>query len=199
MEISEKELEGMIYQAVQTSYGREFLFARGLDVYGKFYRQVRLGKYGVADMISVHSLGRNMEHLSSGDKMIRWVDITVYELKKGPINTDAVLQAFRYISALKRLLKPKTSLPEKRIGYSFNIRLIGDSLDQSTDLIFLLESLNHRVRVYEYNFDFRGIFFDEIELVGWDNKEPDYGDNVACLSRSEIKSILSQPESEPPF
>ena len=55
MEFSEKDLEDIIFDASQDFETRGDLIDRGLDLplYGKMYRQVNFGAYGIADLINV--------------------------------------------------------------------------------------------------------------------------------------------------
>lgn len=147
MEFNEKTLEDIIWENSQTPEGRKLLSDRGLLVCGSVYRQVDFGSYGRADLITVQY-----------DPSINIVVITVFELKKGCISINALMQASRYVTALKR-----HGFNNNDFDYDveYNICLIGDSFDDKSDFAFLYNETND-VEIYTYEFRLTGIFFNEV-------------------------------------
>ncbi|GAB3278452.1 hypothetical protein GCM10027347_52870 [Larkinella harenae] len=197
MDILEKELEDMIWDAASTPEGREFLSYRGLDIEGKLLRQVPLGKYGIADLISVEFAGREMDFTEP--RVLRNVLITVWELKRGIINTEAIMQAFRYLSAVKRIVNPERAYYDRRIHFSFRVRMAGSGLDHNTDLIYMLEHFRRQLSIFRYSFSYKGIDFDQVPLDGWGIQDPGFNRNLAHFSRSDLKSIFQELPSTLPF
>jgi hypothetical protein len=72
MKFLEKDLEDIIWEA-----SNERLQENGLDISGKKYRQLRIGNYGIADIVSVTKPYYH-EYFKKHQKGI----ITIYELKK---------------------------------------------------------------------------------------------------------------------
>jgi len=140
----ERTLEDIIYN---TSKGD--LVMRGLFIEGKRFRQVRLGNYGIADMITVKS-----------SRDYPWDDhylsITVYELKKDEININTLLQASRYIKGIERYFK-KTGRFEK-FDIRYSIELIGNKVEDNSDFVFLIDFIDN-FKCYTYSYDFDGISF----------------------------------------
>lgn len=145
MEFKEQTLEDIIWENIQTPGGRKLLKERGLDVSGYFYRQLELGNYGRADLVSVDY-----------DKKKKKVVITIYELKKKKIGEDALMQACRYLTALQRHGFDDDSCKCK---FEYRIRLIGDSIQRGDDFVYLYNALSF-VDIYTYNYKINGIFFD---------------------------------------
>lgn len=151
MEFSEKILEDIIWDNAQSSEGLKLLMERGLQITGKMFRQVDLGDYGRADLISIRYIPQN-----------DYLDIVVYELKKGCITVNALMQAARYVTALRSHGFDSGDWCSE-IG--FRICLIGDSIDKNGDFAFLYNELED-VEIYTYDFKLSGIYFNIVEK-GW--------------------------------
>ena len=157
MEFLEKDLENIIWES-----DNEKLLDRGLCcVYGcKLYRQLKIGNYGVADLISV---GRSNIYEHEEPHLI----ITVFELKKDKVGISAFLQAIRYCKGIKQYL-------EKRKFYNFklNISLIGKDIDMSGDFIYITDLIKNtcsniesfgvidEIDFYIYKYELDGLYFD---------------------------------------
>tara|TARA_R110000796_G_C14502384_1_gene429013 strand:- start:572 stop:1108 length:537 start_codon:yes stop_codon:yes gene_type:complete len=167
MEFLEKDLEEIIYNAYKDyPIGDSPLYEKGLDINGFIKRQVRVGDYGVADLVTlekgfshqIYPFFENCYHIGKNnieyEKAIR---ITVYELKKDKIGISAFLQAVNYAKGIKEFLLKR--------GYSTNqidlrIVLIGKTVDVSGSFIFLTD-LFYQISFYTYKYDFNGIYFTE--------------------------------------
>ncbi len=145
MEFSEKVLEDIIWDNAQSPEGRKLLQERGLVISGMMFRQVDLGAYGRADLITVEYIPH-----------IDLIDVVVYELKKGCINVNALMQAGRYVTALQ---KHGLGHSDWNSDIDFSIRLIGDSIDKNGDFTFLYNELD-KVEIYTYGFKLSGLYFN---------------------------------------
>ncbi len=148
MEFLEKNLEDIIFQTTSDD-----LQQRGLYVRGKRYRQLRIGNYGIADMVTVKK-----EYLEDTHYPIPVINITVYEFKKNLIDTDTLLQASRYVKGIQRYL----DLREKFLNdvINFEIVLVGKTISKGTDFTFLSDFIED-LRVYTYDYNFDGIKFEK--------------------------------------
>jgi hypothetical protein len=98
MNFLEKDLEQIIYETPVME-----LQDRGLDVSGKPYRQLRIGNYGIADLVYV-----NKEYYINGDlQKLQYpvLIINVLEIKKDKIGISSFLQAIKYCQGIKRYLE----------------------------------------------------------------------------------------------
>ncbi len=141
MKFREQTLEGIIYDNALSPEGRELLTERGLTISGTLFRQIDLGSYGRADLITI-------EYSDDYDDVL----ITIYELKKEKVDTNALLQAYRYLAAIKRHVYSEIL---------FKICLIGESVETRGDFVFIYNELPN-VEVYTYDYSITGIIFNKI-------------------------------------
>lgn len=120
MNISEKHLEDIIYYATNDELVKAGLHFGNL----KFKRQVRIGNYGIADLIGY-------EIIKDGD--VDYLYIELIELKKETINADAFWQSVRYARGILRYFQERRTTLEVRI----NIVLIGSVIDNSNEFVYL--------------------------------------------------------------
>lgn len=163
MKFLEKDLEEIIYNA-----DLEKLSLKGLYVKGKLKRQLRIGNYGIADLVSIsrpyyHTLfKRHMKGV-----------ITVMELKQEKIGVSTFFQALNYAKGIKHWI----SLNRPHLHNSFNYRivLIGREFDRCSSFVYLNDLFEadmddvdmddtHKTTVdlYQYKYDLDGISFREI-------------------------------------
>lgn len=159
MDFLEKDLESIIYEASQTKEGRNLLKNRNLQLRpsGKMFRQVRLGTYGVADLVDV-----SIEYEINECSRLRSLYVEIIELKRGVIDYSALGQACRYLTAVKELSE---SINHKKFyECNFHITLIGSKLDVKGDdsFVFLYNELNDVVDAFTYNYALNGINFNYI-------------------------------------
>lgn len=144
MKFLERDLEEIIYTS-----DRKALSERGLTVRGKLFRQLRIGNYGVADLVSV-------------ERDPCCLFITVYELKKEKIGISAFLQALGYVKGIESYIKRR----KPKLLIEFNIVLVGSNLDTSSTYCYLPELvppsyIGQFVTNYTYSYDVDGIRFKE--------------------------------------
>ena len=140
MDFVEKDLEEIIYHYSQTEGGRVKLAERGLPVFGKMFRQVDLGRYGRLDLMTIDT--------AFG------LTVTVYELKVGKINLNALSQACRYLTALRQIA---SSMTNRDIQYK--IVLIGRQMELNGDFSLLYNFMNN-ASIVLYKYDLDGISFE---------------------------------------
>ena len=162
MKFLEKDLEQIIYE---TNYID--LLKSGLYVWGKKKRQLKIGRYGIADLVYID---RPRYHTGIGS-MVKGT-IHVIELKQNKISVSAFLQAVRYVKGIQRFLMiHKPNLIE---CFDFNIILIGSQLDLDSSLCYLPELFSFEcdgrdvdrmsrtsVHLYTYSYEFTGLKFIE--------------------------------------
>lgn len=150
MEITEKELEDMIFKDLNTE-GMD-LSEIGLDIRlnkpnlpNKVYwrRQVCLGDYGRADIIGFA-------------RGYGWIYVDIIELKNKPITAADFEQLLRYKSAVKEILHNTFKSPD----YDISCILIGPSIESGH---FIQE--NARCQLFTFEFTLRGFQFSGCS--GW--------------------------------
>ena len=144
MDFLEKDLEDII-----CNIENEKLESRGLKIYGKKLRQLRIGDYGIADVVSYSRINGVLV-------------IDVIELKRKVIDVNTLLQALGYARGIQDYIK-KSGFSHKFI---VNISLIGYSIDTSSNFCYA-SSVFSNLRFLTYNFNFDGIEFKN--QVGWYN------------------------------
>lgn len=169
MKFLEKDLEQIIYDA-----DKELLAEKGLRINGTLKRQVRIGNYGICDLMTHERPYYNPYH-----KNIRKGVITVYELKQDKIGISAFLQALGYLQGIK------TFLSNKKLDYNYNYKivLVGKELDLVSTYCFITDFINDfdfdnhidsdckfLVENYTYSFDINGIKFKEQSGYNLNNK-----------------------------
>lgn len=112
-------------------------------------RQLTIGVYGIADLVSFDFFDYE-DHKS--------VDITVYELKKEKITSDAFVQVARYATGLKQFIEST----DKKILVTVSCALVGTEIDESC---FLLNDTE--IKYFKVHFNPAcGVDFKE-ESSGW--------------------------------
>jgi hypothetical protein len=163
MKFLEKDLEQIICKTDASK-----LQEKGLPLYGKLLKQVRIGNYGIADLVTIEKPYYN-EMFKCHFKGI----ITVYELKKDKISVSAFFQAVRYIKGIQRFLE-KSNHNIALNHFNFRIRLIGSEIDLDSSLIYLADLLTDDIGDYEINTEDR-TFIDfytyDINIDGLNFKE----------------------------
>jgi len=179
MKFLEKDLENIIYDAAQTNIGREKLRERGLDLHGVTFRQVDLGDYGIADLVNIH-----VERSETGT----YWRFSIIELKKGKIDINAVMQACRYKTALREFVLKHFDASDYSV--SFNIVMIGDSIEKDNDFVFLYNFLRD-VKIYTYDYKLSGLFFYEVSK-SWIKTNGDIANNTKLLLTKPGFSLLRE-------
>ena len=163
MEFLEKHLEDIIWESDNTK-----LQERGLFIEGKKLRQLRIGNYGIADIVTFNKAYLDIQCTKP------YLEITVYELKKDKIGIGAFLQAVNYVQGIKSYFNEY----RPKIHVAFNIVLCGKEIDKSgsfvylTDLIFGYENLGtlNFLSYYTYSYSLDGLIFKKEENYNLVNK-----------------------------
>lgn len=138
MEFLEKDLEQIIWET-----DSETLHDRGLPFYGKRYRQLKIGNYGIADLVTFKR-GIGFNH----------INFNVVELKKDGVNFSTLSQACGYVKGISRYLEIR--------GFTSTgtITLIGKSIDVSNNSCYIPDVFDDMVSVFTYKIDINGLWFD---------------------------------------
>lgn len=186
MDFLEKDLEDVIFECSKTKEGFDLLDDRGIGIWGKMYRQVNLGSYGIADLISFDISNR---YTRTG-RRIRTLYVKVYELKKDVIGVESMLQVCRYISAIRSLFEDSPHYAECELEISGV--LIGRRFDKSSDFAFLYNEIDN-IDIYTYDYKIDGIKFEHISKC-WRRTDPNFSEELVSSfnapTYSEIKDIL---------
>jgi hypothetical protein len=155
MRFLEKNLEQILYENLNTFA----LGERGLEVgfVSKLNRkrQLRIGNYGKADLVTVE---RKDDHTG--------LLFTVYELKINEIDMNSLIQATRYVNGIKSYLeKYKPGL--MKLNNDFKIILIGSEVNTDHDWIYLFDVFDIDVEVYLYFYQIDGLQFQPIYLQNY--------------------------------
>lgn len=180
MEFKEMTLEDIIWDNSQSPEGRELLKERGLVVNGFIHRQMPLGQYGKLDLLTI-------DYIPPSDTLI----VTIYELKKGKIGIDALLQACRYIAGIKH---HGIDSDDFDCEIEYKVRLIGDSIDKNGDFVFLYNELNF-VDIYIYNYTITGITFT-IESKCWRRSDCEINNNTSDVLADDTYHFIDNQSCE---
>jgi hypothetical protein len=152
MQFLEKNLEDIIFET-----DNSLLYERGLFIMGRKKRQVRLGNYGISDLITVSI--KQLPHKE------RYLHFTVYELKQDLVNINTFLQGIGYCKGLKSYLDKNKDYDL----YTISLVLIGKNLDKGGNFPFLPDLIKCdefspdgiSLSIYTYTYEFNGIQFQE--------------------------------------
>lgn len=174
MNVLEHEIEEIIEQYSLTKDGCDKISERGLPVNSSLLRQVRIGGYGIIDLMSVRATFKSENIL---------IELSVYELKKDKVDIGSVLQLCRYMSGIEHLLNDHKSYLESKHGMKMCLYptygyLIGKKIDTRDDIVYLYDHLDEDISIYEYSIDLdKGILFKEVNR-GWTLTEPEFKDDL---------------------
>ncbi len=171
MKFLEKDLEEIIWDAYKNDK-LSLINNRGLFINGLIKRQLRIGNYGIADLVSFE-FGYSSP-IYDGQEFYKYRDfpteyikqfrpsirITIYELKKDKIGISAFLQSVRYTTGIKQFIENK--YPNSDFYFIVNIVLIGSELDTSGSLCFIPDVFPN-ISFYTYKYDLDGIVFNSEE------------------------------------
>lgn len=154
MNFLEKDLEQIIWETESSK-----LEDRGLyNISGIKKRQVRIGNYGILDLMTV----KRCESPSG----LKYLSITVFELKKESIGSETFLQAVRYCKGISRYLDERGFWE-----FELNISIIGKNIDPNSSVIFLPDLIQGSdfgnlgkiasMNILTYSYDFDGISFKD--------------------------------------
>ncbi|GAB3822257.1 hypothetical protein [Pontibacter rugosus] len=163
MRFLEKDLEDIIYNHKEVCSEKGLLECYPSE-YSHLFRQVNLGKYGVADLISVDVIQNRPTRTIKGRHCHyhRTLSIYIIECKLNEVNVAAYLQAKRYKTAIQELLQ-RYNLKNTKVD--IKVVLVGGSLDEGSDFVFQLND-DHKCTVYTYAYGPNGIEFTDQDK-GW--------------------------------
>jgi len=152
MRFLEKDLENIIWDNIHHKEDIRKLKSKGLTCLYSFpapvrARQLRIGNYGIADMVTLNRCSDE-------------VYVTIYELKKDEVNIDSLIQASRYAKGITRYLSARFETWNLHV----DIVLIGNKINQS-DWVYLFGSFINEVSIYTYDFDIDGLRFRERQMM----------------------------------
>lgn len=157
MKFLEKDLEDLIYD------NQTIIETKGLKVnwwYSanrKMLRQVRIGGYGVADLINIeyYRIANDPTKKGYANRMIL---VTVIECKLNKIDLNAYAQAKRYVTGIREAMK-KHDLRKTEIRY--RIMLIGSQICTDGDFVFVHNN-DKDCEAYTYSYGIHGLKFKEV-------------------------------------
>lgn len=147
MNFLEKDLEDIIFETPN-----ETLQNRELVISGRKLRQVRIGNYGMADLITYE---RQEKWDASGQRDLPYLDVTVFELKKDNINDNTFWQGIRYLRGIDRYLKYRSVS-----NYQLNLTLIGKDICPNSTFVYMPCFFDGAFQIYTYDFRIDGLYFD---------------------------------------
>jgi len=157
MKFLEKNLEQIIFES-----NKDKLYNKGLYVSGKLLRQVRIGNYGIADLVEY-----SRPYYNDVLKKCYKGKITVYELKQEKVGVSTFLQALGYLKGIRKFLEKRGSDDY----YDYQMVLIGSELEINNNFCYLpdfIELINSSdfydnpkfgLSVYTYDYKIDGIEF----------------------------------------
>lgn len=157
MKFLEKNLEQIIFES-----NKKDLETRGIYIEGKLLRQVKIGNYGIADLVEY-----SRPYYDEGIERFYKGRIAVYELKQDKVNTSTFLQALGYLKGIRKFLETRGI----NDNYDYEIVLIGYELDLNDNFCYLTDFIGYQntseindepkfgFRVYTYDYKIDGIQF----------------------------------------
>jgi hypothetical protein len=141
--ISEKKLEDILFNHLTNSdYSQKIDREIDCDISHKVIRQLDIGPYGIADIVAF-----------SEPDIDRIVTIRIFELKKGEINKDSLVQILRYKAGLIKHIEEL----ESGIDVSFELYLIGGSVS-TQDAFQMIVPAIVELGIYTYDIGVHGVY-----------------------------------------
>jgi hypothetical protein len=155
MKFIEKDLEEIIYTS-----GRDVLEERGLPIYGTLKRQLKIGNYGIADLVEY---SRPFYYETPVGCIFHKGRIRIYELKKEQIGIAAFLQSLNYLKGIKDYMENR-GMEDK---YVIDIVLIGRNIDITGSFCFIPQLLSiyssdeecGEISFFTYKYEIDGLRF----------------------------------------
>lgn len=154
MKFLEKDLEQIIMETPN-----KMLQDRGLCIWGEKRNQVRVGNYGVLDVIALDRGNNEYKEPPT---------ITLFELKKDKIGVGAFFQSINYIKGIQEYFIKRNIDIDK---FLWNITLIGKELDTSGSFCYLPELIANSsmtpsrylnsLEFYTYSYEIDGLIFKD--------------------------------------
>ncbi len=134
MDFLEKDLEQIVWETHD-----DILQRKGLLVFGKRKRQLKIGNYGRADLVTFWRIGDT-------------IHFTVFELKKDQVNIQTLLQSMQYVRGID------TYLQMRGFKTRHHITLIGKSIDTNSPFCYF-PNIFADISIYTYKMDINGLSF----------------------------------------
>lgn len=135
MNFLEKDLENIIWESDNIK-----LQQKNLPIEGKKFRQLRIGNYGVLDLLTVEK----KYYPDWGNcKNVPYLNLTVYELKKENVSVSTFLQALRYCKGIKSYIELKNI----DVPFKLNIVLCAKKIDTHSSFMYLVDLINKEIEV----------------------------------------------------
>lgn len=150
MNFLEKNLEDIIFESNNLD-----LRIRGLCISGKKKRQLRIGNYGIADLVTI-----SKGYVVDG-RVYEPISITIFELKQNEINYNSLKQIIGYARGVQIYLDKKKGWTLD-IDYKLDLVLIGSKVN-TDDSFCYIPSLFQNIKLYTYTYKIDGIEFNDIE------------------------------------
>lgn len=173
---SEKDLEDAICEFIE-EYGKCPLTNNPVT---HWYRQVKIGSYGVADIVKIYIGGHG------------YIEVTVLELKNEELTVNSIAQVSRYSSGISHFISKKFKKLESYI--TVNSELLGAGFKESDDLCFLHNQLNDLISIYTFDLSVsKGFYVREIANK-WRRDHPEFNDDGSEIIddiRISVKESIS--------
>lgn len=167
MKFLESDLEEIIMKSEN-----EDLYERGLFINGHKKNQLRIGNYGIADIVTYHK--EPIPGFKNGVSCLEgWRKvITVFELKKDKISLSTFAQGVEYVKGIRDYLE---TTGRDVYDYYFRLVLIGRNVDTNSCVVYLPSLLNETIggmslELYEYKYNIDGLGFELKEGYSLTNK-----------------------------
>lgn len=151
MEFFEKDLEQVVCET-----DPQILENKGLRISGKRFRKLKIGKYGVADLVTVERFN---------EKEKSFLLVKVFEFKKDTIGISAFLQAIGYAKGIQEYL----SFRDFGCEVVYQVVLVGRTIDVKSTFCYLTDLLpfdsflsdDRFLTCYTYKLSIDGLTFEE--------------------------------------
>ena len=137
---------------------------RGLEIEGHRKNQLRIGNYGIADIVT-YSKEPITDYVNGKNYLHDWIPkITVYELKKDKVSLSTFAQGIDYIRGIQDYFN---SIGRDINEYRWELVLIGREVDKNSCIAYLTDLITSsdrgclELKIFEYNYDIDGLYFKE--------------------------------------
>lgn len=127
MNFLEKDLENIVWEADNIK-----LREKNLPINGKKIRQLKIGNYGVCDILTY-----DREYLDFCETS-PYLRITIYELKKEKIGISAFLQSLKYAKGVKAYMEEH----KPNIDFTIDIVLCAKNIDLSGEFVYITDLIH---------------------------------------------------------
>jgi hypothetical protein len=152
MDFLERDLEDIIYNASFSDLAKA-----GLSVIGKRFRQLKIGNYGISDLVTAS--------IMADDYGEKYYKITIYELKLNNIDLNAYLQLVKYATGILSYMRERTEL-----NVVIDFVLIGKKISQDSPILYFNQLIHNHLpnegysglgdlNLYTYTYNIDGLKF----------------------------------------